>query len=72
LAIVISTIARIRDGHIKISTAKYEHYVGSKRRAVNQMRARTIRHEHYASSNRRAVKQIRAGTVSDYMLLNIP
>jgi hypothetical protein len=40
-----STMVRwsdLRDGQVKLSAARYEHYIGSQRRMVNQMRTSTV------------------------------
>jgi hypothetical protein len=33
---------RLRDGRVKLGAAKYDHYAGSQRRTVNQMRTGTM------------------------------
>jgi hypothetical protein len=36
------TMERLRDGHVKLGVTRYEQYVGSQRRIVNQMRTGTV------------------------------
>jgi hypothetical protein len=39
-----STMERLRDGQVKLVTAIYEHYAGSQRRIVNQLKTGTVSH----------------------------
>jgi hypothetical protein len=36
------TLERLREGHVKLGAASYEHYAGSQRRMVNQIRTGTL------------------------------
>jgi hypothetical protein len=38
------SMERLRDGQVKLGVARHEHYAGSQRRMVNQMRTGTVSH----------------------------
>jgi 23S rRNA maturation-related 3'-5' exoribonuclease YhaM len=37
-----NTLERLRDGQVKLAAARYEHYAGSQKHMVNQMRTATV------------------------------
>jgi hypothetical protein len=39
---VSDAMERLRDGQVKLDAARHEHYAGSERRIVNQMRTGTV------------------------------
>jgi hypothetical protein len=39
------TMERLKDGQVKLCAASYEHYAGSQRQIVNQMRTGTLNHD---------------------------
>jgi hypothetical protein len=41
----LDTTEKQRDGQVNLGAARYEHYAGSQRRMVNQMRTGTLSHQ---------------------------